>query len=173
LYFRIPDMPKSHLKSREINPPVSRFRLQIRPSPIHCLGIFAREAIPGRRLVMEYAGDRITRAEAQRRFLKRGKPERICFARLNRRWVIDGCNGNGSEFINHSCQPNLDVRKRRGHILFYTRRAIRPGEELTSDYKLRRSFGRVAWYCGSSKCRGEMNRPVRKHRTRLQRWGRT
>ena len=165
-------MPKSHLKSQRIDPPISRFGLSVRRSAIHGRGVFAREAIPGRKLVMEYAGDRITRAEAERRFVKRGRPERICFGRLNRYWVIDGWNGNGSEFINHSCEPNLDVRKRRGHIFFYTCRAIRPGEELTSDYKLGRRIGRVACHCGSPKCRGEMNRPARKHRRSHARWSR-
>jgi uncharacterized protein len=165
-------MAKPDPRARRIDPPVSRFRLQIRPSPIHRFGVFAGEGIPRRRVVIEYAGDRINYAEALRRFRKRGQPNRICFARLSRRWLIDGWNGNGSELINHSCEPNLYVWRPRGHIFFCSRRRIRPGEELTFDYNLQRRGGRVACHCGSPKCRGTMNRPVRRHRTRLPRRGR-
>jgi len=159
-------MTPSSLRARCIDPPASRFRLQIRPSPIHNLGVFAGEAIPRRRVVMEYAGDRITYAEAVRRFRKRGKPERICFARLNRYWIIDGWRGNGAEFINHSCEPNLYTWRPHGHIFFCSRKRIRTGEELTFDYNLQRRIGRTPCHCGSPKCRGEMNRPPRKHRRR-------
>jgi SET domain-containing protein len=157
-------MTNAFLRAHLIDPPVSRFRLKISRSLIHRLGVFAREAIPRRRLVIEYVGDRITRAELLRRFRKRGKPKRICFATLNRYWIIDGWKGNGSEFINHSCEPNLYVWKLRGRVLFCSRKRIRPGEELTVDYRLGRRIGRVACHCGSPKCRGEMNRPPQKHR---------
>ncbi len=157
-------MTHPRARAHHIDPPVSRFRLQIRPSPIHHLGVFAREAIPCRRVVMEYAGDRINYAEAVRRSRQRGRRNRICFARLDRRWIIDGWRGNGSEFINHSCDPNLFPWRPRGHIFFCSRKAIRPGEELTFDYNLQRGIERVACHCGSPKCRGEMNRPPKKHR---------
>ncbi|HKO03477.1 MAG TPA: SET domain-containing protein-lysine N-methyltransferase [Candidatus Acidoferrales bacterium] len=155
-------MADLHLRARRIDPPVSRFRLQIRPSPIHRLGVFAREAIPPRRVVMEYAGERINYAEAQRRFRKRRQPDRICFARLNRYWIIDGWKGNGSEFINHSCDPNLYVWRPRGHLFFCSRKRISPGEELTFDYYIQRTVASTPCDCGSAKCRGEMNRPPRK-----------
>ena len=162
-------MPRTRLKARLIDPPISRFRLQIRRSPIQGLGVFARETIPGRRLVIEYAGDRISRAEAQRRFLKRGKPKRISFARLNRNWIIDGWKGNGSEYINHSCSPNLYFWKPRGHIFLCSLKRILPGEELSVDYKIRRHVGEIPCHCRAANCRGLINTPAKRHRDRDKR----
>jgi len=162
-------MPRTRLKARPIDPPISRFRLQIRSSPIQGLGVFARETIPGRRLVIEYGGDRISRAEAQRRFLKRGKPKRICFARASRYWIIDGWKGNGSEYINHSCSPNLYAWRPRGHILLCSLKRILPGEELTLNYRISPRMGQVPCHCGAAKCRGVMDPPTKKHRGRAKR----
>jgi uncharacterized protein len=157
-------MAKPRSTPRRINPPTSRFPLQIRRSPIHHLGVFACEAIPRRRIVIEYVGDKINYAEACRRHIKRGRPKRILFARLNRYWIIDAWKGNGSEFINHSCEPNLYVTRPHGHIFFWSRTHIQPGEELTYDYDLQRRAAKTACHCGAAKCRGEMNRPPGKPR---------
>jgi len=155
-------MPKNRPRSQPIDPPVSRFRLQIRRSRIHGRGVFAREIIPPRKVIIEYAGDRITYREMMRRFVKRGRPRRICFARLDKRWIIDGLNGNGSEYINHSCEPNMHHWRPRGHIFLCSRRPIVPGEELTFDYRLSPALGRVPCHCGAKKCRGQMNRPAKR-----------
>jgi len=159
-------MSRGHRGVRRINPPVSRFRLEIRPSRIAGLGVFAREVIPRRRLVIEFTGDRITVAEALRRFRLRGHPKRVSFAWLNRNWIIDPWNGNGSDYINHSCAPNLYPCKLRGHILLFSLKRIRPGEEVTFDYKLHPVKPGVACHCGSPRCRGVMNHVVRKPRRR-------
>jgi uncharacterized protein len=159
-------MRRTSSKSRSIDAPVSRFRLRIRRSPIHRLGVFAHETIPRRRVVIEYTGDRINFAEARRRILVRGRSKQILFARLNRYWLIDGWNGNGSEYVNHSCQPNLYAWRLRGHLFLCTRRRIRPGQELTIDYRIQRTVESAPCHCGSPKCRGEMNRPPNRRRPR-------
>jgi len=156
-------MPKGRLRSHRIDPPVSRFRLQIRRSRIHGRGVFAREAIPARKIVIEYAGEKITHQEAERRFVARGRPKRILYARLDRRWIIDGLNGNGSQYINHSCEPNMYHWRPRGHIFFCSLRRILPGEELTFDYRVNPEAGPMPCRCGAVKCRGHMNRPARKN----------
>ncbi len=107
---------------------------------------------------MEYGGDRITFQEARRRSRQRGRSNRICFARLNRYWIIDGWKGNGSQFINHSCDPNLYVSKLRGHILLFSLKRIGRGEELTTDYGLQSNAGRIPCRCGAPHCRGTINR---------------
>ena len=156
-------MPKSTSKIVHINPPISRFSLSIRPSPIHNFGVFARSAIPSGTIVIEYIGDKITYAEALRRYIKRGRPDRTVFAKLNKTWIIDAHKGNGAEYINHGCAPNLYVWRPEGHIFFCSLRRIEPGEELTVDYRLRRSIGKAPCNCGAANCRGEMNRPPKKH----------
>ncbi len=157
-------MSKQDRRIRGINPPVSRFRLEIRRSRIAGLGVFAAEAIPRRRLVIEFTGDRITRAEALRRWRMRGRPKRITYARLNRQWIIDPWNGNGSVYINHSCEPNLYQCKLPGHYLLFSLKRIRPGEELTFDYKLHPEKTAVPCRCGSPRCRGVMNRMPRRRK---------
>jgi uncharacterized protein len=78
--------------------------------------------------------------------------------RLNWRWYVDGeMGGNGAERINHSCEPNLKVRRIHGHILYFSRRRIGAGEELTIDYHYRPESPRVKCECGAANCRGTIN----------------
>jgi SET domain-containing protein len=147
---------------RSFVPRASRFHLSIRRSPIHRFGVFALELIPSRRRVIEYTGQRISPAEAQKRWDRMRTPwklRRVYFLRLNRRQKIDpSVGGSGAEFINHSCTPNLRPRRIRGRVFFCSRRIIRKGEELTLNYNFRRDVPKVKCLCGSPKCRGTINR---------------
>jgi SET domain-containing protein len=138
------------------------FRLRVRRSGIHRLGVFASRSIPPRVKVIEYAGERISRREARRRFViiwKRHKGAFNYLARLNRYWVIDGAvGGNGAELINHSCDPNMGFRRKHGKLWFLSLRRIRKGEELTLDYRFSRKAEKVPCHCGSPKCRGTINK---------------
>jgi uncharacterized protein len=144
-----------------IDSKASRFRLRIGRSRIRGLGVFAEEVIPSRRKVIEYTGEKISRARLEKRlqaiFRRRGWMPRYIF-RLSDRWYVDGQQGGcGSERINHSCDPNLVTRKINGRIFFYSRRRIPRGHELTVDYRYRSEAKRKACFCGSPKCRGTMN----------------
>lgn len=139
----------------------SRYRLQIRQSAIHHHGVFALETIPRNHRVIEYAGARLRFREAvrrQRRLKRLGKPLNRYFAWLCRGWVIDGsAGGNGAQLINHCCDPNLGVRRIRGHLLFFSKRRIRAGDELTLDYRYKKNEKPTRCRCGSPKCRGTIN----------------
>uniref|UniRef100_A0A2H8TWC6 [histone H3]-lysine(36) N-trimethyltransferase n=2 Tax=Melanaphis sacchari TaxID=742174 RepID=A0A2H8TWC6_9HEMI len=83
---------------------------------------------------------------------------------LNPDEIIDSTSkGNVTRFINHSCDPNSVGEK--WHVLgqsrigFFSTRPIRKGEEITFDYSFQ-VFGDGAQicYCGSSKCRGYINK---------------
>src|SRR5580704_8516604 len=151
-------MPAKHRVPRFI-PKLANFKLRIGHSRIERFGVFAGEAIPARKRVIQYTGERINEREALRRAIKmlwRGKAGRIYMVRLNRRWKIDGAvGGSGAELINHSCDPNPTLRKIRGQIFLYSFRKIKAGEELTVDYGFRCS---LPCRCGSAKCRGTMCR---------------
>lgn len=139
----------------------SPFQLELRKSRIDRNGLFAVEPIPARRKVVEYAGEKIRMREAERRFWrmerKKGR-KRMYLAKLSRSWVIDGgVGGNGSELINHSCDPNLFVKRERGKLNLYSRRLIRRGEELTTDYRYAANAIQVKCRCGSAHCRGTIN----------------
>ncbi len=161
---------KSSLRRREIDAEASPFRLEIRRSPIHRLGVFAKEAIPERRRVIEYAGKRLAYGQILKDFRRRrqsGLRKLTYLLRLNRRWVIDGSvGGNGAELINHCCDPNLSRRRVRGHVLFCSRRKVRAGEELTLDYRFDQKAQVIPCHCGSPKCRGTINRKPRRRRAR-------
>jgi SET domain-containing protein len=140
------------------------FPLWVRASSIDRRGVFSAATIPARRKVVQYTGEKIPLAEAVRRarrilFGKRKGPKRLYLARLNRGWVLDGAVGGcGAEFINHSCDPNLFVRKSDGQIHFYSKKRIGKGQELTIDYRFGPSPNPIACHCGSRKCRGTINR---------------
>ena len=73
-------------------------------------------------------------------------------------WTIDGAfGGSGAEIINHSCDPNLYSCIMRGHILYMSKRVIRPGEELTVDYRFSDKVDAVKCRCGAKSCRGVIN----------------
>lgn len=146
-----------------INPEHTPFDLIVRPSPIHRLGVFADEAIPPRRKVIEYTGERVSRYEGRRRW----DPKRSYLFELDNYWQLDGAiGGSGAEYINHSCAPNLRARIVRGHILYFSKRSIARGEELTVDYHYSDEITRMPCTCGAPSCRGTMNIDGRDRRRR-------
>ena len=152
-------MPTKRHRPR-LNSKLAFFKLQIRRSRIERLGVFAREAIPARKRVIQYTGERISQREAMRRTVRMflaGKAGRVYLVRLNRRSSLDGSvGGSGAEFINHSCNPNLVWRYVRNHLLFFSRRNIRVGEELTGRYRYPVKLRRVPCRCGARRCRGTL-----------------
>jgi SET domain-containing protein len=138
-----------------INPEYCAFKLRLGRSSIHRWGVYASEAIPANRKVIEYVGERISRVETKRRSNER---EFNYLFTLNNYWTIDGSvNGSGAEYINHSCEPNLVSRIVKEHILYYSARAIKKGEELTIDYHFSPDVEHVPCACGAPKCRGTIN----------------
>jgi SET domain-containing protein len=148
-----------------IDPRFAAYELRVHRSRIHGRGVYAAEAIPAGRKVIEYTGERLSRDEAIRRLTKicrNRRTRRVTMFKLDRYWRIDGAvGGSGAEFVNHCCDPNLRTRIIRGHILMFSGRRIRPREELTIDYGLHPKTHRIPCRCGSPKCRGTVNRKLR------------
>src|SRR5580698_8629514 len=120
------------VQSPQIDERYACFRLKIRKSKIHRFGVYAAEAIPAHHKVIEYTGERISRRETK----IRGNGRITYLFALDSYWTLDGAvGGSGAEIINHCCEPNLRTSITRGHILYISKRAIRPGEELTVDYR--------------------------------------
>jgi SET domain-containing protein len=116
--------------------------------------VYAGEPIPARHKVIEYTGERISRRETK---IRASRPLNYIFT-LDKYWAIDGsAGGSGAQYINHSCEPNLVARIMKGHILYFSTRAIKKGEELTVDYHFDKDVERVPCSCGSLRCRGTIN----------------
>jgi SET domain-containing protein len=147
-------LPCLELSDPVVAPGASPFAIAMRGSPIHRWGVFAEEPIPKNRKVIEYAGQWISPTEARRRW---ARPRAYLF-RFDDEWIVDGAvNGNGSQYINHSCEPNLKVRRLGRHILYFSARDIQSGEELTIDYEFSPDSQRVECHCGAPRCRGAIN----------------
>lgn len=156
--YSSPALPRSETPAAQpapvIDPRHACFRLGVSPSEIHRWGVYAEEAIPPKRKVIEYTGERISRRETKKR--SEG-PLNYIFT-LTAYWALDGLvGGSGAEYINHSCDPNLVTRIVKGHILYFSLRQIRKGEELTVDYHFAHNVEKVLCSCGTTKCRGTIN----------------
>lgn len=113
----------------------------VRNSAIHGRGVYARGPIPSGTRVIEYQGERITKAESLRREerrlakIARGEDGCVYIFDLNKRHDIDGSAvWNTARLINHSCEPNCRSEILRGRIWIIATRDIAEGEELTFDY---------------------------------------
>ena len=132
--------------------------LSIQRSPIDGKGCYATMPFGRGRKIAEYTGERIADREAQRRS-HRAKL-RICD--IDGRWSLDGSRGgNGTHYINHSCEPNAYMKTVYGHVLFFALRDIRLGEEITLDYGTTLHSDRKRCYCKAPRCRGTINRPTK------------
>ncbi len=131
-------------------------------SGIHGHGVYARVDIPAGYVLIEYKGERITKAESARREavrlarVRQGQDVSTMAFRLNRRYDLDARRGgNLSRFINHSCNPNCRSQKKRGRIWIVTLRDIAAGEEITFDYGFRfRHWAANPCRCGAPQCAG-------------------
>ncbi|HYE15826.1 MAG TPA: SET domain-containing protein-lysine N-methyltransferase [Pyrinomonadaceae bacterium] len=129
--------------------------IEVRPSGIDGRGCFATAPFKKGRKIVELVGERVSRVEAARRM--RGK-QRLHICAIDSYWGIDGSRGgNGSQFINHSCEPNSFIRIIRGHIIFFALRDIEPGEEITLDYIESYHPDTKRCRCGAARCRGTIN----------------
>ncbi|MFL6230766.1 MAG: SET domain-containing protein [Pyrinomonadaceae bacterium] len=129
--------------------------LRVGKSGIDGRGCFATVRFAKGRKIAELVGERVSRVEAARRM--RGK-RRLHICAIDSYWGIDGSRGgNGSQFVNHSCQPNSFVRIIKGHVLFFALRDIEPGEEITLDYVESYHPDTKGCRCGAPGCRGTIN----------------
>lgn len=139
--------------------------VEVRNSPIHGRGVYARQAIKDGTRVYEYLGERISHSEADRRFWRKRNDDGHTFLFVvNRKTVIDGTHkGNDARFINHRCDANCETITEDNRIFIEATRDIKANEELGYNYQLTWSEADtpedLALYncrCGSKNCRGTM-----------------
>jgi hypothetical protein len=124
----------------------------IRPSPIAGLGAFAARPIPAGARVLEYLGERISKAES----LRRCAADNTFIFALDDESDLDGnVPWNPARFLNHSCAPNCEAVEQEGHIWIIALQFIRVGEELTFNYGYDlESYHEHPCRCGAPECVG-------------------
>lgn len=144
---------------------------KVRRSRVHGRGVFASKPIRKGTRIIEYVGERVSHAEADRRYDDRNPYDSHTFLFIaDRHTVIDaGVGGNEARFINHSCDPNCESIIEKGHVFIEALRDIAAGEELSYDYQIVREKDDppdvdeiFACHCGAASCRGTMLWPARR-----------
>tara|TARA_B100001027_G_scaffold205599_1_gene168577 strand:- start:77 stop:562 length:486 start_codon:yes stop_codon:yes gene_type:complete len=115
---------------------------KVKSSKVHGKGVFASEFIPKNKEIIEYRGEKITKKEGDRRsekrikkYLNSKKTGSVYIFELNSRYDIDGSFGyNKARFINHSCNPNCEVKIEKGQIWIVSLKNIKKNQELSYDY---------------------------------------
>lgn len=124
----------------------------VESSPIAGAGLFIKHPVGmGARLV-RYCG----------RLVKRSSLEGCTdvdfrtLALLDGDWLLDGgAPSNPGRFVNHSCEPNSELRRDGEQLWIFALRPLETGEEITIDYNLTaREALNWACRCGSHQCRG-------------------
>jgi SET domain-containing protein len=138
----------------------------VRNSAIHGRGVFAVDKIRKGTSIIEYKGARSTWDDAMERpDSDPDDPTHTFLFELDDGNVIDArVRGNAARWINHSCDPNCTTfEDEEGHVFIEARRKIRPGDELTYDYRLsidgkltKKERAQYTCRCGTQRCRGSL-----------------
>lgn len=146
--------------------------IRVQASGIHGTGVFAKRAIPKGTRVIEYAGQRLPKAQLLEA-AERGERLLTYVLNLDADTAIDGAElGNDARFINHSCEPNCEVYIFDEIPYVYAMQEIPAEAELTFDYQLQsasplrisRALSRELFpcNCGAQRCRGTLVAPPKK-----------
>lgn len=158
-------------RSRHAPVPEAAPPYEVRESGVHGRGVFATIRIPAGTRLIEYAGERITPEEADRRDPDGAPgPHHTFLFAIDDDVVIDaGVGGNDARWINHSCDPNCEADEEEGRVFIKSIRNIKAGEELSYDYGLiidepytKKLKAEYPCWCGSKNCRGTLLAPKRR-----------
>ena len=135
----------------------------VRQSPIQGMGAFAKRPIPAGTRIIEYAGERLTPAQAEERYPDEpGARHHTFLFAIDDDVVVDASvNGNEARFLNHSCAPNCDVVVDDKRLWIEAIHDIEVDEELVYDYAFvleerhtPAAKRRYPCFCGAITCRG-------------------
>lgn len=123
-----------------------------RSSGIHGFGGFACVDIPNGARIVEYVGEKITKAESALRC----EADNQYIFDFNEEYDLDGnVEWNPARFLNHSCAPNCESSWEDDHIWILALRDIRAGEELTFNYGYDlEDYEEHLCRCGAENCVG-------------------
>jgi SET domain-containing protein len=128
--------------------------VESRRSTIHGQGAFARFPIVAETRIIQYVGERISKAES----LRRCQAGNQFIFGLSETEDLDGSGDeNLARFINHSCAPNAEARSEHGAVWIVAVRDIAAGEEITFNYSYDLDdYKEHPCQCGAPDCPGFM-----------------
>jgi SET domain-containing protein len=132
-----------------------QYKVEIKKSKIAGTGAYATRIIPARKKIGNMEGEIISYREAQKRVKQ--QPGNVLFMVEfdNEDIALDASvKSNELRFINHSCDPNVYMRRAYRKVEYYALRTIKKGEELTCDYGETHHEGTLPCRCGAKNCRG-------------------
>ncbi len=165
-------LPSTSLDLFKVSPLQSAQKfVALRNSSIHSYGLVILEHAEPGDLIIEYVGELVRASVAnirERRYEREHHGDGIASSylfRLDDVMVIDATKkGSLARFINHSCDPNCVAKtislNGSNRIVMYAKKPLRPGDELTYDYKFpleKNPEKRVKCLCGSNICRKFLN----------------
>src|SRR5215207_3901424 len=133
-------------------------RLTVKKSSIYGKGCFALTHFPARKKIETYAGELVKGSRKIQARIRKQAGTAIKIITIDADTAIDGAvGGNETAFMNHSCDTNAFIRVVPGlKVAIFARRDIRPGEELTIDY--RDPYHPEVCRCGATNCRSNRKR---------------
>jgi len=133
-----------------------------RVSPAVGWGLKACNNIPAGSFVIEYLGEVISDEEATKREEEGKEGITWMIGLSDDNYVVDGTfKGNEARYINHSCDPNLQIVKVYvdhvvPHVTLFAVRDIPAGDELSFLYCLEGQELPLICQCGASNCKGKI-----------------
>ncbi len=113
----------------------------VKKSAIHGNGVFAAKDIKKGEKIIEYLGEKISKAESNRRGCKQEEASKksgdgaVYIFELNSKTDIDGnFDYNDARFINHACETNCEAENIKGHIWIIATKDIKKDEEILYNY---------------------------------------
>ena len=129
---------------------------KVKKSNIDNKGLCANQDIKKGTKIIQYRGKIITRKKSEED-PKFDNDKAIYLFNLNKRYDLDGdFKYNTARLINHSCNPNCEVKGAGLKIWVYAIKDIKKNEELSYDYGFGfdEDFKNYPCRCGSKKCCG-------------------
>ncbi len=153
---------------------------EIHRSTIQGRGAFATSTIRKGKRLIEYLGEPITHAEADKRYDDddaAGRHHTFLFI-LDDDTVLDARKTRcDAKYLNHSCDPNCETVIEDGHIWIDAIKPIKVGEELVYDYQFEfddeydgEDIRYYACRCGTDKCRGTIIKVPAYLKSTVKKW---
>lgn len=128
-------------------------KTEIRPSPIHGRGLFAKSPISKGEIVAVKGGHIFTRREWEEEVEPNLGSSEVQIAEQLYIGPVSRDEREGAMiYTNHSCEPNIALQ---GQIVFVAMRDIAAGDELTHDWATTDPGDyKMVCNCGTPSCRG-------------------